>query len=222
MTRSNADRLWIMGGAVAALLLVALAWFFAVSPELSSASSLKSQTADAQTQNITLQAKIRKLQDDNQKMATIQASLADARKALPVDAGLAAFTRQLVAAGVQNGVTVVSVSASTPILPTAKTGAAAPAAGKSTSAAGQLYAIPVTLTAKGAPANELKFLAALQGTGKRAALIVSTQLSADTTARANGNSIQMSVQLQVFVAPQSPADQAALDKLLSSTPVPAK
>src|SRR5437879_1673871 len=112
MTRSNADRLWIMGGAVAALLLVALAWFFAVSPELSSASSLKSQTADAQTQNITLQAKIRKLQDDNQKMATIQASLADARKALPVDAGLAAFTRQLVAAGVQNGVTVVSVSAS--------------------------------------------------------------------------------------------------------------
>jgi hypothetical protein len=84
--------------------------------------------------------------------------------------------------------------------------------------AGHLYAIPVTVTVKGAPANELKFLASLQGVGKRAALISSSQFSADTTTAANGKSVQLTVQLQIFAAPQSAADMAALQKQLGSAP----
>jgi hypothetical protein len=217
MHGSNADRVWMAGGGLAALVVAALAWFFAVSPELSNASSLKSQTLNAQTQNIMLQSKLHKLQADNQQIASLQSSLAAARVALPVDTGLSAFTREIVVSGTQNSVSVISVSAAAPVLAGSKNVAATPGAA-TMSPAGHLYAIPVTVTVKGAPANELKFLAALQGLGKRAVLVSSGQFSADTTAAANGNSVQLSVQLQIFAAPQSAADMAALQKQLGSTP----
>jgi hypothetical protein len=56
MSGMKGDRVWLAGGAVAGVLISALAWFMVVSPELSNASSLDEQTVASQTQNISLAA----------------------------------------------------------------------------------------------------------------------------------------------------------------------
>lgn len=226
MSGINGDRLWMAGGGVAAVMISALAWFMVVSPELSNASSLDEQTLAAQTQNITLQSKIHRLQADNANMDALVSSLRQARTALPVDSSLAEFTRQLSGYASQHGVGISGITAGEPMALTTPAGAgtaaaagaaAVPPPGASTaSATGRTYALPLTVVVKGAAANDLNFLAALQGPGKRAALVTGAQLTGDTTKR--GAAMQLTVQLQLFVTPQasSPADD--LLRRLSETP----
>lgn len=212
MKQTKPDRLWILGGSVVALLVVTMAWFFVVSPEFSKVSSLRSQTADAQAQNITMQAKVRSLQTEYAKLPDLQASLTKARTALPTGADLSGFTREIAVDAAEtrvgiNSITVGSVTVAT-------TASAAAPATKVANPAGALFAIPVTVTAKGASANLLAFAAGLRGQGKRAALVTSTQLSSDPSTKG----ILLNIQVSVFAAPQSPAELAQLQKLMAGTP----
>jgi hypothetical protein len=237
MSGAKGDRLWMAGGGVAGVVIAALAWFMVVSPELSNASSLDEQTIAAQTQNISLQSKIHRLQADNANMDALVNSLRQARTALPVDSSLAEFTRQLTGYASQHGVSISGITAGEPMALTstvpaagaaAGAAAAAPAApvagsaavpptGVSTaSAAGRTYALPLTVVVKGPAANDLNFLAALQGPGKRAALVTGTQLTGDTVKR--GAAMQLTVQLQLFVTPQSSSPVDELLRRLSETP----
>jgi hypothetical protein len=69
---------------------------------------------------------------------------------------------------------------------------------------------------KGSAVNTLRFLAAVQGPNRRAALVSGTQLTGDTTKR--GVAMQLTIQLQVFVAPQAPgAVDALLQRLAKNT-----
>jgi pyruvate/2-oxoglutarate dehydrogenase complex dihydrolipoamide acyltransferase (E2) component len=226
MSGMKGDRLWLAGGAVAGVVISALAWFMVVSPELSNASSLDEQTVASQTQNVSLQSKIHRLQADNSNMDALVASLHQARTALPVTTGLAEFTRQLSAYATEYGVVISGITAgdpaaltsATPAPAAAEAAAAAPAAGSASktppaagaakaSPAGQLYALPLTVVVKGSAVNDLRFLAAVQGPGRRAALVSGTQLTGDTSKRG----MQLTIQMQVFVAPQAPG---AVDKLI--------
>ncbi|HEX8082521.1 MAG TPA: hypothetical protein VF557_20095 [Jatrophihabitans sp.] len=233
MSGAKGDRLWMAGGGVAGVVIAALAWFMVVSPELSNASSLDEQTIAAQTQNISLQSKIHRLQADNANMDALVNSLRQARTALPVNSSLAEFTRQLTGYASQHGVSISGITAGEPMaltsaVPAAGAAAAAPAApvagsaavpltGVSTaSAAGRTYALPLTVVVKGSAANDLNFLAALQGPGKRAALVTGTQLTGDTVKR--GAVMQLTVQLQLFVTPQSSSPVDELLRRLSETP----
>ena len=81
-----------------------LAWFLVVNPELSNASSLDEQTVASQTQNLSLQSKLHRLQADNANMDALVASLQEARTELPVDSSLADYTRQLTGYAAKNGV----------------------------------------------------------------------------------------------------------------------
>jgi len=227
MSGMKLDRVWLAGGAAAGVVISALAWFMVVSPELSNASSLDEQTATAQTQNVTLQSKIHRLQADNANMDALVASLRQARTALPTDTGLADFTRQLSGYAAEYGVAINGITAGDPTALTATAGAAAPAAGATSttppaagppaaSAAGQLYALPLTVMVKGSATGDLRFLAAVQGPGRRAALVSGTQLTGDTTKR--GAAMQLTIQLQLFVAPQPPgAVDALLQRLADNT-----
>ena len=218
MPTSNPVRLWMAGGGLAALVVAALAWFFAVSPELSNASSLKSQTSDAQMQNVVLQSKLIKLQAQHDQIASLQSNLSAARAALPVDTGLADFTREAGSIAAQTGTTVTSIAVQSPVLAGSGAPAVAPA-GVTMNPVGHLYALPITLIVKGWGGNELRFLTALRASGSRAALIGSTQIVADSTAGKPGTLVPgvMTVQLQIFVAPQSAADVAAMQKELATT-----
>jgi Tfp pilus assembly protein PilO len=210
MKALKSERFWLVGGTLAAVLVAAVAWFGAVGPELSNASSLESQTVDAQTQNISLQAKIHKLQQDNADMPKLINSLLQARTALPIDTEIAAYTQRLSDYAGKNHVVVSGINASDPVSATAKPGQpAAPAAG---AVAGQLYALPLTVIVKGAIANDLQYLKTVQS-DTRAALVTSTQLANDPSK--NGSLTQLTIQLQVFVAPQTPEVTKALLRQLA-------
>ena len=211
MNALKSDRFWMLGGVLAAIVVAALAWFLAVGPELSHASSLESQTTDAQDQNAALQVNIHKLQQQNSDMTALTAALQKARTALPVDIDIAAYTKQLTDYAASNHVQVVGLSASAPVSALLKPGQpVTPAAG---AAAGQLFALPLTVIVKGSPADDLKYLTAVQ-TGPRAGLVTSTQLAAN--AATTGNFTQLTIQLQVFVAPQTPDAVAELQKQLAT------
>ena len=224
MSGIKGDRLWLAGGTAAGLVVSALAWFMVVSPELSNASSLDEQTLASQTQNLSLQSKIHRLQADNSNMDALVASLQQARSALPVDTGLAEYTRQLSGYATEYGVTISGITAGDPAALTSgppaappaaadstagATAATKPAAGATATPAGQTYALPLTVVVKGAPVNDLRFLAAVQGPGKRAALVSGTQLTGDTAKR--GGTMQLTIQMQLFTTPQAPG---AVDDLL--------
>jgi hypothetical protein len=212
MNALKSERFWLVGGALAAVVLAAVAWFGAISPELSNASSLDSQTADAQTQNLTLQAKIRKLQRDNADMTELTQTLQQARTALPFDTGVADYTHRLNDYAAQYHVTVAAVNASAPVSATAKPGQpAAPVAGAT---AGKLFALPLTVIIKGNTVNDLLYLKALQA-DPRAGLVSSIQVAGE--AAKAGTVTQLTIQLQVFVAPQTPDVMAALEKQLATT-----
>ena len=212
MNALKSDRFWMLGGVLAAVVVAALAWFVAIGPELSNASSLNSQTTDAQNQNAALQVNIRKLQRQNADMTALTTALQQARSALPVDTDIAAYTRQLSTYATANHVQVTGISASSPISATAKPGQPAPPA--TGSAAGQLYALPLTVIVKGTIADDLKYLRAVQ-TDQRAALVGATQLAND--ASKTGKLTQLTIQLYVFVAPQTPEVAAELQKQLATT-----
>ncbi|HEX8092974.1 hypothetical protein [Jatrophihabitans sp.] len=227
MSGVKGDRLWLAGGVGAGVVISALAWFMVVSPELSNATSLDQQTLASQTQNITLQTKIHRLQADNSNMDALVASLQQARTALPVDTELAAYTRQLSGYATEYAVSISSITAGDPAslastVPAAAapgaagsstaTPAAPPAAGAVATPAGQTYALPLTVVVKGSPTKVLRFLAAVQGPGKRAALVSGTQLTGDATKHGIGH---LTIQLQLFAAPQPPGAVDALLQRLS-------
>jgi Tfp pilus assembly protein PilO len=213
MNALKSERFWLVGGTLAAVLVAAVAWFGAVGPELSNASSLEAQTVDAQTQNISTQAKIRKLRQDNADMPKLVTALLQARTALPIGTDIATYTQRLSDYAAKNHVVVTGINASAPVSATARAGQpTTPVAG---SVAGKLYALPLTVIVKGAIPNDLQYLKAVQS-DSRAALVTSTQLAND--ASKSGNSLtQLTIQLEVFVAPQTPEMTKALLAQLAAT-----
>jgi hypothetical protein len=207
----------------------AIAWFTAVGPQLSNVSAFGSQTTAAQDQNVVLQAKLRKLQADNANLAGLTSDLKDSQAQLPRDSGLPDFTRQLATEAAASIVTITGINAGAPTAVAAA--AAAPAAGDATAsdgkaaapaavtAAGKLFALLVTVISTGTALHLQEFLNKIQQNGPRRALLQSAQF---TPAGATGSgSIDagaiMTVQLQVFVAPQSAAAEAQLQKQLNTT-----
>lgn len=201
MAHSRTERLWIVGGSLAAALLALLGWLVVISPKLSSASSLRSQKGEIQTQNDLLQSKVNKLRAADANMAQLTAELSAAQAALPPDSGLSAFSDQLRSQAAATRVSITSITAGAPGLATP--GKAVQAAKPSaTAVAGGLYSIPITLSVTGSPAQELAFLKAVQH-GSRAALVTSAQLATQGSGTATTAQTTLTLQLQIFASPQA-------------------
>lgn len=218
----NDRRLWTAGGALATVVVIALAWFAVIGPELGSASSLHDETSAAQQRNTALQTKVAKLKIDSANPDRLNQQLRDARAALPVNSGMPDLTRQLSEQGATAGVVVTSVTTDAPTGVNSGSGSSATpapagASGATVSAAGNLFAIPVTVAANGSLERQRAFLAAIEQ-GPRAALIDSVAFGAGQSSPTASISVDaattMTVKLQVFAAPQTPADQAELQKQL--------
>jgi Tfp pilus assembly protein PilO len=202
MASSN-ERVWIGGSVLGAVLVAALAWMFVISPEFSHASSLNDQTSSAQQQNSLLQIKTNKLRKQSQNLPQLTQQLAQARAGLPSASGLTDFTRQVSALASSQDLTLSQVTV----------GAAKSASGNA-AAAGGLYAIAVTLTTAGEVHHLEAFINNLQYVGNRRVLISSVQLAPSANAKtvSISQAASATIQLAVFVAPQSAADQALLTK----------
>jgi hypothetical protein len=227
--RPQNRRLWLGGGAVVAVLILLVAWFGFISPELASTASIHDQAAAAQSQNEVLQLKNQRLKSQNDSAAGLRADLAAELKALPSESGLPAFTRQLSAEATANSVTLTSVvvGAVAPVGAAAGQSAAA-AASAATSVAttasvtpvastGSLVQIPVTVIATGLGKNDIAFLKAIQVIGPRRALVTASQLAPIGSGAATGvnGPCTLTLTLTIFSAPLTPAAQADLQKLIS-------
>lgn len=216
----SADRRWIAVGILGAIVLVLVGWFFLISPKLSSASDLRSQRVSTEDSNTVLMAKIDRLQHVN--LDDLRSQLAIARQALPSDSGLPEFTRQLTKEGDASLVKVTSITAGSPVIVSA-TGAAIAGTPATTtqSAAGKVFAIPVTIVATGTPDRLFSLLRHIQADGPRRALITNTSFSPAAAAGAVGgpglsSGASLNAQMQIFVAPQTPEAEAELEKLATS------
>jgi hypothetical protein len=212
MSLVQSKRAWLGGGAVAAVLIAAVSWFMVISPERSSTASLGTETNDAQLQNTLTQAKVTKLRLEAANVGKLQARLASALQALPKASGLPAFTRQLSAQAAATHVAVTSISIGaittanadgTAMRPGAAPATTTPGTTAAATAAGSVFAIPVTVVSSGSFTHELAFLTAIQTLGPRRALVTSTQFAPGTGALAASldTATTLTAQLTVFSAP---------------------
>jgi len=230
--RSGAERAWLAGGVVAVGLAVVVSWFMVVNPELSKASTTRNEVASTQDSNLFLQHRVTTLRDQSQQLGTLANQLRAAGAALPSTAGIDEFTRQLSAYANTSQVRVTSITVGSPALAgSSGPGAAAPAATATDSATdsatappagavsttavvGQTYSIEVTVVSAGPAGAQQSFLHQIQN-GPRAVFVTSAALAPPASGVAAG-AATLTTQLQVFVQPQSPQDQAALQKLLDA------
>lgn len=186
MRTRHADRLWIIGGVVGALLLVTLSWFLAISPTNADADNLREQTATTETQLSVLRTRLADLKQQEQNLPTYRATLKTHQDALPKDSGVPDFLRKLQESGDAVRVTVSAVSVGTPVPNTA-----VPA----------VFDLPISVTAEGDPGDLGLFLDRLQRVQPRVVLIESANMTASDTA----GRTSISITLKAFVAPGQPA-----------------
>jgi type IV pilus assembly protein PilO len=184
---ARADRLWMIGGAVGAVLLLALGWFFFISPQRAQTSSLHDQLAETELRQTVLQKRLADLRRQNARMPQYLAQLGRDRQALPAASNLSSFLREVQAAGDTTGVVLKSLLVGAPTQLSA--------AGK------QVYALQISLTVAGTAVHLNRFLVELQQLQPRAMLISSAnEAPADQTGSLAG-SVTLTLSLQVFLAP---------------------
>lgn len=187
MRTVGTNRHWLVAGALGAVALLAVGWFFFVSPQYKQAGDLRDQTSAQQSQIITLQHQLVQLRQQSEQLAQYQAKLAKDRHALPTAAGLTDFLRELHAVGDVKGIAVTGLIVGSP---TAVAGTGA-----------EMFALPITVTAKGSAAALSEFLVQLQQLQPRAVLISDATGAAAGEGGSFAGPVVLTLRLQAYVAP---------------------
>lgn len=180
------DRLWMVGGVLGAAVLLAISWFFLISPQHAERDSLNASQAAAEERLGQLQRRLGDLRKQNDKLTEYKADLAKARQALPATPALSDLLRELQIAGDNSGVAVsgLNVGDVTPL----------------TTAGGQVFTLALSLTASGTIDKLNAFLDQLQQVQPRALLINTASLSRTA---ANSTTASLTLTLDAFVAPST-------------------
>ncbi|WP_421741427.1 hypothetical protein [Cellulomonas sp.] len=204
---------WIGGTVFVSLVIIALAYFLAISPTLTAAQEVRDQAQSTRDQNDLLRLQVAQLAADFKKLPEYKAELADLQLKVPTDARLADYLRALEGIAAARAVTLISVAPGSPELfvPAAAPAPAAPApaadgstptdeataaadatvAPAATTATGTpapegMVAIPITLTAIGTYDNTQAFLSDLQNATARLFLVTGLTASSQPEAPASG------------------------------------
>jgi hypothetical protein len=160
--------------------------------------------------NVVLAHKVSSLRKQNNELGTLTDQLAAKNLELPSDSSLQDYTRQLIAQAKLSGVSLESITAGAVAL-------AGPTAGLMNvgNPAGKLFQIPVSVSTLGSLMANRALLKAIQDAGPRRSLVTSVQFTPNQSKVPNiDTSSTMTLQTVVFVAPQTPAAEAALEKQL--------
>jgi Tfp pilus assembly protein PilO len=190
----RADRVWMIAGATVTVLLVVACWFLLISPNNAAKDDVENQTADTQTQLITLNKRINQLKKQQANLKALVATRDAKQTALPSDSGMAAFLNQLTKSGTDTDVTVTGISVGAPVQQINPS---------------SVRALPITLTADGTLSALEKFLDTLQTGQARAVLIQSASVTPQTGADADDSSSTTSP------SPASTPSSAATDPVMS-------
>ena len=196
----RADRLWVGGGVLCAAVLLVISWFFLISPQHDQTDDLNGEAAGAEQRVTTLQQRLAELRKQNEHLPEYRQQLANDRKALPTTSGLSDLLRELQSAGDGTGVSVSGLTVG--------------AATSTSAGGGQVFALPLSLTATG-PVDKLNaFLDQLQQVQPRALLINSAVL---TVAK---ETTTLALTLDAFVAASTPAASPSVAHSPSTSPSP--
>ncbi|WP_344506094.1 type 4a pilus biogenesis protein PilO [Dactylosporangium maewongense] len=175
------ERLWLLGGAFGALLLLVFTYFFVIQPKYQKADDLRGIADDTTTEVTRLRSVIAGLDEQNQHIAEYRKEQAANLAALPQTDSVAALLRELQTAGELTGVTVSGVSVG---------GAAEVTVGGQ-----KVQALPISLTAAGPAAKVNPFLDQLQKVQPRALLIGSLNVATTSAGKAT-----LTLTVQAFYA----------------------
>ena len=182
------DRLWLLGGALCALVIVGFGYYFFIRPEQSDTRSTN-ETADRTRVEVAAKRKeLQELAKQYEHIEAYRAQLAGDQAALPVDDAASALLRELQDAGEQAGVSVSGVSVGTAVDLGALVGF-------------QVYAMPVSLTVVGPTDRMNPFLDQLQQVQARALLINSVNFAPSSTANLARSNV--TINLNAFYAPMT-------------------
>jgi Tfp pilus assembly protein PilO len=203
-------KLWIGLSAFAVVLILVGGWFALVEPKRADAADLRTQTESTEQQIVGLQARLRDLEEKKANLPAQTAELATISKKLPADPSLPPMIRALTGAARTAGVTLKSISPSTP--------AALPTVGKG--AAPEISVIAVTLVTEGDYFATERLVSALEQL-ERGFLVKGFGLSgggdsAGSDASAAGK-LTLTVQGQVFVSTGSTTTGSATAGSAGST-----
>jgi hypothetical protein len=198
----------MIGAGIVAFALVAIGYFFFISPQRDTTSTVDSQVSDARAQNDVLELRISHLAAQNKNLATYQHTLAQARLALRTLQAIGSSTGSDVSTLTVGDPTGVGPSTPTPTDTsnagaTAAPGAAGPAA---TGSASGIYSMSISAQVSGSVTALGAFLTQLQQVQPRAVLI--SQITESVGSTANGaasavsspGSATLQISMQAFVA----------------------
>jgi Tfp pilus assembly protein PilN len=189
MRGTHPDRVWLVGGALSAVLLVMIGWFVVIGPQKAHTNTLNELIRTKQAQLPALQHRLHELAQENRELPRYRAELERNRQALPGTSALADLLRELQVAGENAGASVSGLVVGS--------FAQVPAGNV------QIFALPVTLTAAGSPVALERFLDQLQRVQPRAVLISTANLT--TSAGGAAAAYTLTLTLQIFVAPPAGA-----------------
>lgn len=234
MTRSSQERLWLIGGAVCAFLMLVIGYFMLISPQRSNTQSVRDQITTAQEQAMTLQQRINALTAQSKDLPKYESQLASLQQALPSESGLPDFLRTLQSLGNETLAQVTSLTVGAPSIVAA--GAGAPAVSPTTTAEAAptaaaaptettapttttttpasstagVYALSITAQVTGSTKQLGDFLEQLQTVQPRAVLITSVAVGGGSSgSAASAGPTSMSLTMQAFVAPSLAASTSA-------------
>jgi len=205
----NASRLWTIGSILVIVVIVAGTWFVGISPQLASASAANDSRAAVEAQNEVHEATLLSLEKQFDDIEALRAELAEARKAVPADAGLPELFRQVHRTAAANGVTVSALAFADPTPYVPLEGAALDpevAAAMVSASSGSFLVISVDVTVLGPYQDVMAFVTNLQS-GERLMLVhdltlVEGEMAADSE-------VQLKLTGQVFVLTEAVATPAA-------------
>ncbi|MBG0813118.1 hypothetical protein [Planomonospora sp. ID82291] len=183
MLSGRTDRLWMIGGVLAAAILLTTGWFALLSPQHAKTALLREEAESVQVQSMTLRSRLSELRAQNAELPRYRTELAAVRKALPTTVRSEEFLKQLQQVGDAADVSVTGIGI----------GAAADVNTGKANAAGKadkktpLKALPVSVTVNGPDVPELEdFLRRLLQVQPRAVLVDSVVLSVTSETSGGG------------------------------------
>jgi len=179
------DRLWLLGGAFLALVVVAFGFLFFIRPEQQDTGTIKAEAADAQLKVDRQRRELATLAKEHERIDEFRATLAKDQAALPDADRASDFLRELQSAGELTGVTVSGVAVGSAVDLTSLLGV-------------RVYALPVSLTVAGPTGKMNPFIDQLQVHQPRAVLISSINFAPTSTGSDKAN---VTINLQAFYAP---------------------
>lgn len=160
----TSSRIWTVGAVVLIAAILALGWLLGVAPLLGQSAAADLERASVETQNIAQRATLEQMQADFGRLDEIETELGELRSSIPAEEATDLFAIAVERAALANDVFLTSFVASEMPFLGAEGASASPGVGgvAMQTAAGSVYAIPVTIGLEGEDVGLLGALRDLQ------------------------------------------------------------